>query len=61
MWQGLDLGRSKVSRRGGARASADELGVLYDTMLAYGFRKDHVQEALQVNLRQVHWHFRAML
>ncbi len=47
MTQGLDLGKGKARQLGG-RATADELAQVYDTMLGHGFKKEHVQQALQV-------------
>ena len=48
--QGLDLGKGRTKPLGG-KATADELAQVYDTMLGHGFRKEHVQQALQVRLR----------
>lgn len=49
--QGLDIGKSTV-RGQGREATADELLQVYDTMLGHGFKKEHVQQALQVRTQR---------
>lgn len=45
----MDLGKGKRIPLGG-KATAEELAQVYDTLLGHGFRKEHVQQALQVSL-----------
>lgn len=47
----MDIGKSTV-RGQGREATADELLQVYDTMLGHGFKKEHVQQALQVRTQR---------
>ncbi|BDA49474.1 Putative ATP-dependent RNA helicase DHX57 at C-terminar half [Coccomyxa sp. Obi] len=44
--KGLDIISSKAKNPAG-KATAEELAQVYDTMLGHGFKKEHVQQALQ--------------
>lgn len=45
--QSLGISSSKAKNAAG-KATAEELAQVYDTMLGHGFKKEHVQQALQV-------------
>lgn len=47
--QSLGISSSKAKNPAG-KATAGELAQVYDTMLGHGFKKEHVQQALQVTL-----------